>query len=87
MRGQPGFFDVDERLKRLSGLGDHLKAFAAAVDFEKFRADLVAALGYSDGAQGGGPPFDVVMMFKVLVQDRRRIRHLSFGAALPTSGV
>ena len=40
MRGQPGFFDVDERLKRLSDLGDQLEAFAAAVDFEMFRADL-----------------------------------------------
>ena len=40
MRGQPGFFDVDERLKRLSDLGDQLVAFAAAVDFEMFRADL-----------------------------------------------
>jgi hypothetical protein len=36
MRGQPGFFDIDERLKRLSGLGDHLEAFSAAVDFEMF---------------------------------------------------
>ncbi len=53
MRGQPGFFDVDEWLKRLSGLGDHLEAFATAVDFKMFRADLIAALGYSDGAQGG----------------------------------
>jgi IS5 family transposase len=67
MHGQPGFFDVDERLKRLSGLGDHLEAFSAAVDFEMFRADLIAALGYSDGSQGGRPPFDPVMMFKVLV--------------------
>src|SRR6201988_1196731 len=67
MRGQPGFFDVDERLKHLSGLGDHLEAFAAAVDFEMFRADLVAALAYSDGAQGGRPSFDPVMMFKILV--------------------
>ncbi len=67
MRGQPGFFGVDERLKRLSGLGDHLEAFATAVDFEIFRADLVAALGYSGGAQGGRPPFDPVMMFKIVV--------------------
>jgi IS5 family transposase len=67
MRGQPGFFDMDERLKRLSGLGDHLEAFAAAVDFEMFRGGLVSALGYSDGAQGGRPPFDPVMMFKILV--------------------
>src|SRR6201981_3334987 len=67
MRGQPGFFDVVERLKRLSGLGDHVEPCAAAVDFEMFRADLVAALAYSDGAQGGRPPFDPVMMFKILV--------------------
>jgi IS5 family transposase len=58
---------MDERLKRLSGLGDHLEAFAAAVDFEMFRGGLVSALGYSDGAQGGRPPFDPVMMFKILV--------------------
>ena len=67
MRGQPGFFDVDERLKHLSGLGDHLEAFAAAVDFEMFRADLVAALAYSDGARGDRPPFDPVTMFEILV--------------------
>jgi transposase, IS5 family len=67
MIGQPGFFDVDDRLKRLSDLGDQLVAFAAAVNFEIFRADLVSALDYGSGAQGGRPPFDPVMMFKVLV--------------------
>jgi transposase, IS5 family len=67
MRGQRGFFDVDDRLERLSDLGDPLEAFRAAVDFEMFRPDLDAALAYSDGAQGGRPPFDPVMMFKVLV--------------------
>src|SRR3974390_2139251 len=50
MRGQSGFFDVDDRLRRLSDPGDHVNAFA-----------------YSDGAQGGRPPFDPVMMFKILV--------------------
>jgi len=67
MRAQPGFFDVDDRLKRLSDLGDQLEAFRAAVDFEIFRADLMSALAYSDGAQGGRLPFDAVMMFKILV--------------------
>jgi IS5 family transposase len=67
MRNRPGFFDVDDRLKRLSDLGDRLEAFRAAVDFEMFRPDLDAALAYSDGAQGGRLPFDPVMMFKVLV--------------------
>ena len=67
MRGQAGFFDVDDRLKRLSDLGDQLLAFAEAVDFEVFRPDLNVALAYSDGSLGGRPPFDPVMMFKVLV--------------------
>ena len=67
MRGQAGLFDVDERLKRLSELGDQLLAFTAAVDFEMFRPELTRALAYSDGSQGGRPPFDPVMMFKILV--------------------
>jgi len=67
MPGTPGFFDVDDRLKRLSDLGDQLEAFRTAVDFEIFRADLVAALEYTSGPQGGRPPFDPVMMFKILV--------------------
>jgi transposase, IS5 family len=67
MGGQPGFFDVEERLKQLSDLGDQLEAFAAAVDFELFRPSLDAALAYADGAKGGRPPLDPVRMFKVLV--------------------
>ncbi len=67
MRGQAGFFDVDLRLKRLSDLGDPFDAFRSAVDFELFRPDLNAALCYSGGSQGGRPPFDPVMMFKILV--------------------
>ncbi|TCS30628.1 transposase-like protein DUF772 [Acidomonas methanolica] len=32
-----------------------------------FRPDLDKALAYSDGSKGGRPPFDPVLMFKVLV--------------------
>ena len=64
---QPGFVDIDDRLKRLSDLGDQLEAFRVAVDFETFRPELNAALVYSNGSQGGRPPFDPVMMFKILV--------------------
>jgi IS5 family transposase len=67
MGRQPGFFDVEDRLRRLSDLGDQLEAFAAAVDFELFRPALDAALAYADGTKGGRPPLDPVMMFKVLV--------------------
>ena len=67
MGRQAGFFDIDERLVRLSNLGDQLEGFRAAVDFEMFRDALDQALAYADGAQGGRPPFDPVMMFKILV--------------------
>src|SRR5215471_6125761 len=67
MRGQPGFFDIDDRLKRLSDLGDQLETFRSAVDFEVFRPELNAALSYTDRTEGGRPPFDPVLMFKILV--------------------
>ena len=67
MKRQAGLFDVDERLKRLSDIGDQLEAFSRVVDFEMFRPELAAALHYGDGARGGRPPFDPVMMFKILV--------------------
>ncbi|GAL96671.1 transposase, partial, partial [Acetobacter tropicalis] len=64
---QPGFFDVEDRLARLSGFGDQLEAFSRTVDFEVFRPDLDKPLSYSDGRKGGRPPFDPVLMFKILV--------------------
>jgi len=67
MAGQAGFSDADDRLKRLSDLGDQLDAFAKVIDFELIRPDLLEALAYSSGAQGGRPPFDPVMMLKILV--------------------
>jgi IS5 family transposase len=67
MRGEPGLFDIDERLKRLEGPGDPLLGFARVVDFEIFRPELEKALAYANGTEGGRPPLDCVMMFKVLV--------------------
>src|SRR5215467_12278866 len=67
MRGQAGFFDVDERLKQLSAKGDNLERLSAVVDFELFRADLERAVPRSDGSKGGRPPFDHVLMFKTLI--------------------
>jgi IS5 family transposase len=64
---QPGFFDLDERYRALSAAGDPLERLAGAVDFELFRGELEAALGRSDRAKGGRPPYDPVLMFKVLV--------------------
>jgi IS5 family transposase len=67
MAGQPGFFDLDERYAVLSAAGDPLERLGAVIDFELFRAELDDALDRSDRARGGRPPYDAVLMFKVLV--------------------
>jgi transposase, IS5 family len=65
--GQPGFFDGEDRLKALSAAGDPLEGLAQVIDFEVFRGELERALSRSDRARGGRPPYDAVLMFKVLV--------------------
>ena len=67
MMRHPGFFDLDERYAALSKSGDPLERLLAIVDFEIFRADLDTALARSDRSKGGRPPFDAVLMFKVLI--------------------
>ena len=67
MGRQPGFFDIEDRLRELSAKGDDLERIAALVDFEKFRPDLERAVPRSDGAKGGRPAFDHVLMIKVLL--------------------
>lgn len=67
MIGQPGFFDVGDRLRELSAKGDDLERIAALVDFEMFRPDLERAIPRADGTKGGRPAFDRVLMFRVLL--------------------
>ena len=67
MRGQGGFFDVEERLKELSAKGDTLERLNGLVDFELFRPDLERAVPRADRCRGGRPPFDHVLMLKVLI--------------------
>src|SRR5512134_3334038 len=64
---QPRFWDIEHRLRELSEHGDPLEKLAATVDFEIFRAELVAALGARDPAKGGCPGFDAVLKFRMLV--------------------
>eukprot|EP01035_Chromulina_nebulosa_P021079 gene21079-27314_t len=64
---QPGFFDLDHRYRRLSETGDPLVKLASLIDFEIFRPRLKVALKRSDGSKGGRPPYDPVLMFKILI--------------------
>ncbi len=63
----PGLFDLTDHLARLSAMGDPLEVLERHVDFEVFRPVLVEALGYGERPKGGRPPYDAVVMFKVLV--------------------
>ncbi len=67
MVGQPGFFDVEERLRELSAKGDDLERIAALLDFTLFRPELERAVPRADGTKGGRPAFDHLLMFKILL--------------------
>lgn len=64
---EPGFFDLAECLAGLSRKGDVLEQLSRTVDFELFRPDLERAVPRLNGAKGGRPPFDHVLMLKVLL--------------------
>ena len=51
----------------LAESGDPLIKLAELIEFEVFRGPLVGALARSDGSKGGRPPYDPVLMFKILV--------------------
>lgn len=66
--GQPGFFDLDDCYKELSRNGDPLEGLNAVVPWEAFRYRLNKALKRAEkNSACGRPPFDCVLMFKVLV--------------------
>jgi IS5 family transposase len=65
-----GFFDQDIRLSKLSQLGDPLEKLNSGVDFEIFRQKLEQGLTKVAKGKGGRPPYDYVLMFKILILQR-----------------
>ena len=65
-----GFFDEDFRLSKLTALGDPLIKLANGVDFELFRSFLTSHLVKLAKGKGGRPPYDYVLMFKILILQR-----------------
>lgn len=76
---QIGFFDIDQKYKRLSDLGDPLEKLNNIVNFEIFRKPLEAGFQKKDkeekNSKAGRKPYDRLMMFKILVL--QRLYHLS----------
>src|SRR5215510_1763330 len=64
---QKGFFDETDRLNKLSELGDSLEKLNKHINWEDFRRILTKALAKEAAGPGGRPPFDYVMMFKILI--------------------
>ena len=62
-----GFFDENDRLEELSKLGDPLEKLNRNIDWEGLRGILTKTLKKEAKGPGGRPPFDYVMMFKILV--------------------
>jgi IS5 family transposase len=65
-----GFFDQDIRLTKLSMLGDPLERLANGIDFEIFREVLIEGLSKLAKGKGGRPPYDYVLLFKILILQR-----------------
>jgi IS5 family transposase len=64
---QSGFFTEEDRLYRLSSMGDPLEKVAASVDFEIFRLLLNKVFQKEPVAPGGRPAWDYILMFKILL--------------------
>ena len=70
MNQQRGLFDERDRLALISKEGDPLETLNQAIDWELFRGKLRRCFAKERKGPGGRPPFDYVMMFKVLVLQR-----------------
>ena len=62
-----GLFDIDNRLDYLTENGDMLPRLKELVPWEKFRRDLEVIYDHERKSNAGRRPFDVVIMFKILI--------------------
>ena len=64
---QPGFFDVQDRAEQLARKGDPLVSLNAQINWEAFRSELDRIHDKERKSAAGAKPYDVVLMFKMLV--------------------
>jgi IS5 family transposase len=67
---QIGLFDFIERVQELSSRAGSLDKLNDLIDFEVFRSELLEILDYGTHQKGGRPPWDPVLMLKVLIIQR-----------------
>ena len=63
-------FEKAACLDKLTRLGDPLERLDKVIPWEMFRPTLSAALNRTVSPKGGRPPYDVILMFKILILQR-----------------
>jgi IS5 family transposase len=70
-QGKKSLFDEQFTIERLSEIGNQLEAISKVIDFEMFRNTLEdKLLNTNKKSNAGAKPFDVVMMFKIIILQR-----------------
>ena len=67
---QISLWDENARLAKLSELGDALERLNRVINWEMFRPELVKVFKKEAKGAGGRPPYDYVLLFKILVLQR-----------------
>jgi transposase, IS5 family len=62
-----GLFDIENRLNKLSKTGDPLLQLSEIIPWEEFRSTLEVLREKERKSKAGRKPFDVTLMFKILV--------------------
>jgi transposase len=71
IRGKVGFFDKETTSSKLSKMGNPLEKLHKMIDFDMFRSALENdMLNHSKKNKAGCKPFDVVLMFKIILLKR-----------------
>lgn len=69
--GKRTLFDEQDTVETLSKLGNPLEKLSSVIDFEMFRERLESKLlNHNKKNNAGAKPFDVVMMFKIMILQR-----------------
>jgi IS5 family transposase len=70
-QGKYGLFDEQETCQKLSDIGNPLEKISSVIDFEMFRNTLEdGVLNKDKKSNAGAKPYDVVMMFKIMILQR-----------------
>jgi IS5 family transposase len=70
-QGKKGFFDEELAIEKMIAIGNPLEVISKVIDFEMFRPTLEEKLlNKNKKNNAGARPYDIVMMFKIIILQR-----------------